>query len=252
MSSFRIGRRTAPEALPGRAATIAIWRNLKSASEAVSPPLRHTDSVGIAAFSPDGRWVVTASADGTAQVWVVETGKAIGKALRHDAAVNSAAFSPDGNWVVTASADGTTRVWEAETSRPVGEVLQHDRAVLKAMFSPDGKWVITASSDHTARVWEVPSKETLSDHPANLTKLLPALIGHLDFDMDGFLKLVPNSRVLECREEISRELKKRRIEDSSLATRIEWLLAEQRTRMVDPNSSWTVPNSILSTINWVR
>jgi hypothetical protein len=42
--------------------------------------------------------------------------------------------------------------------------------------------VITASSDHTARVWEVPSKETLSDHPANLTKLLPALIGHLDFE----------------------------------------------------------------------
>ncbi len=29
----------------------------------------HTDSVSSAAYSPDGRWIVTASGDGTARVW---------------------------------------------------------------------------------------------------------------------------------------------------------------------------------------
>jgi WD40 repeat protein/serine/threonine protein kinase len=230
--------------------TARIW--VATTGNAVSQPLRHSDSVRRAAFSPDGRWVVTASADGTAQMWDAGTGKAFGKALRHEGAVSSAAFSPDGKWVVTASADGTARVWEAETSRPVGEPLQHERGVLQAIFSPDGRWVVTTSSDHTARIWEAPSKETLSEAPTNLIKLLPALIGHLDFDEDGFLKLVPNSRVLECRDEVCRELKKTGLIVSSLAARIEWLLAEQRTRSVNPTSSLTVPTSILSTINWVR
>jgi len=50
----------------------------------------------------DGRWVVTASWDGTARVWEAAAGKPLGQPLRHDGAVNSAAFSPDGKWVVTA------------------------------------------------------------------------------------------------------------------------------------------------------
>ena len=40
-----------------------------------------------AAFSPDGRFVVTASVDRTARVWEAATGKAIGEPLRHEKAV---------------------------------------------------------------------------------------------------------------------------------------------------------------------
>src|SRR5258708_1941281 len=63
---------------------------------------RHDASLITASFSPDGRWVVTASEDGTARVWEVASGKAVGQPLRHDGVVSSAAFSPDGQWVVTA------------------------------------------------------------------------------------------------------------------------------------------------------
>ena len=38
------------------------------------------DSVTSAAFSPDGRRIVTASADNTARLWDAETGKPIGAA----------------------------------------------------------------------------------------------------------------------------------------------------------------------------
>jgi WD40 repeat protein len=65
-----------------------------------------------ASFSPDGKWVVTASYDDTARVWDAQTGQPVGQPLNHDWSVNSASFSPDGKWVVTASRDKTARVWD--------------------------------------------------------------------------------------------------------------------------------------------
>jgi hypothetical protein len=71
------------------------------------------DYVLSAAFSPDGKRIVTASLDKTARVWDAATGKAIGKPLKgHSGYVYSAAFSPDGKRIVTASDDKTARIWD--------------------------------------------------------------------------------------------------------------------------------------------
>ena len=70
-----------------------------------------------AAFSPDGKRIVTQSKDKTARLWDGETGKPIGEPLKHEDAVWSAAFSPDSRRIVTASADKTARLWDAETHR---------------------------------------------------------------------------------------------------------------------------------------
>ena len=91
-----------------------------------------------AAFSADGKRVVTASYDKTARVWDAESGKPVGEPMAHKSAVKSAAFSPDGKRVVTASYDGTARVWDAESGRPVGEPMAHKSVVNFAAFSPDG------------------------------------------------------------------------------------------------------------------
>ena len=230
--------------------TARVWET--RTGKPLGEPLHHNGVVKSAAFGPDGRWVVTASVDGTAQVWEAATGRAVGEPLRHEGAVNSAAFSPDGKWVVTASADHSARVWEAATGKVVGEPLQHNSDVWHAVFGPDGKWIVTASNDSTARVWEAPLEEPLSDQLINVVRLLPALIGHLDFDANGFLKPVPTSRVTECRDQISIALKQPGIRDSLLATGIEWFLADARTRSINPTSSSTLPSFMLSTITWCR
>jgi len=228
--------------------TARLWE--AATGKSVGQALRHDGVIKSAAFSPDGKWVVTGSADHTARVWEAATGEAVGEPLRHDGVVNTASFSPDGKWVVSASADHTARVWEAATGKQVGEPLQHNSDVWYAAFGPDGKWVVTASNDYTARVWEAPLEEPISEQLINVVKLLPASIGHLDFDANGVLKPVSNSRVTECRDQILIELKQPWMRGSFLATRIKWLLADQRTRSINPTSDWTVPSFIHSTISW--
>jgi predicted NACHT family NTPase len=117
----------------------------------------HRRGVFSAAFSPDGKRIVTASADKTARLWDAETGKQIGEPLRgHKDWVRSAAFSPDGKRIVTASDDKTARLWDAETSKQIGEPLRgHGNTVVSAAFSPDGKRIVTASGDKTARLWRI-------------------------------------------------------------------------------------------------
>ena len=60
----------------------------------------HSGSVSRAAFSDDGKRVVTASEDRTARVWDAESGKEIAVLKGHDDDVNAAAFSGDGKRVV--------------------------------------------------------------------------------------------------------------------------------------------------------
>jgi len=106
-----------------------------------------------AAFSPDGKLVVTASADMTARVWDVSTGQTLVELHGHNGDVRGAVFSPDDKFVVTASLDGTARVWEARTGQSLVEVREHTDFVNSAMFNPNGRFAVTASRDKTAKIY---------------------------------------------------------------------------------------------------
>ena len=134
--------------------------------------------VSSAAFSPDGKRIVTASEDKTARLWDAATGKPIGEPLKgHEKAVSSAAFSPDGKRIVTASMDKTARVWDVETGKPIGEPLRgHADALVSAAFSPGGKRVLTTSSDGMVRLWEVfaDTQALVSHTKTNIPRCLSA------------------------------------------------------------------------------
>ena len=72
--------------------------------------LNHDGWVRNVVFSPDGKYVATASDDNTARIWNASTGKLIGS-FKHDGVVNNVVFSPDGKYIATASVDNTARLW---------------------------------------------------------------------------------------------------------------------------------------------
>ena len=146
-------------------AALALWRDWTPWQ--VEHVLRsHEGDIYAAAFSPDGRRIVTASKDGTARVWDVETGREL-HALkgRHDSIKTAArntndpmvtispfAFSPDGSRFVMAPG-GTARVINSETRRELYVMEGHGGWVLCVAFSPDGRRIVIASADDTVRVW---------------------------------------------------------------------------------------------------
>lgn len=101
----------------------------------------HSDAVNDANYSPDGKYIVTASTDKTARVWDAQTGKEL-RQFGHDKAVYSASFSVDGKFIVTASADTTIRIWDANTGSEIRRMAASAGEKSSASFSADGKYVV--------------------------------------------------------------------------------------------------------------
>jgi eukaryotic-like serine/threonine-protein kinase len=107
-----------------------------------------------AAFSPNGRLVLTGGNDNAARVWDANSGQLLTPALKHAGPIMAVAFSPDSRRVVTGSYDGTAQVWNAHSGERIGEILRHDGPVNGVAFSPDGRRVATSLRDSKVQVWD--------------------------------------------------------------------------------------------------
>ena len=84
----------------------------------------HRDLVSAVRFSPDGRYVVTASHDGTARIWDAATGEQLLELLAGGDSLTDVDFDPAGRRIATAGlAPGTVRIFNCEVCGSLGELL---------------------------------------------------------------------------------------------------------------------------------
>lgn len=115
----------------------------------VGAPIEHPDGpdrdLRMARFSPDGKLIVTAGADGTARVWDMDSRKEVAVLKKHDGAVTSARFSFDGKMLVTTAVDGEILVWDTAKWETTGTPIVLPGEIWSAVIGPNNQFVAATS-----------------------------------------------------------------------------------------------------------
>jgi eukaryotic-like serine/threonine-protein kinase len=112
----------------------------------------HESRVNSVSFSPDGKWIVSGSADKTIKVWDAATGVELKTLRGHEHHVVCAAFSPDGRRIVSGSS--TVKVWDVATGGELMSLRGHERLVWDVSFSPDGRRIVSGGHNGMVKVWD--------------------------------------------------------------------------------------------------
>jgi WD40 repeat protein len=129
----------------------------------------HKEAVYGVAFSPDGRFVLTASGDPAVKVWDALTGKEV-KSFSgpnaHKQLVLAVSVSPDGTQFATCGSDNTAKVWDFPTSKHLREFAQGVPARAVAA-SADGKQLAAGGKDGKVKVWNTTDGKLLREFEAH-------------------------------------------------------------------------------------
>ncbi|MBS1811736.1 MAG: serine/threonine protein kinase [Acidobacteria bacterium] len=108
-----------------------------------------------AAFSPDGRWLVSTHGDGGIRVWdVQERQRAIGF-NEHNGPVRAVAWSRDGQRFASAGEDRSVMVWNAASGRREMLLTGHPTRVVGVAFAPDNHTLAAIDRDGLVIVWDI-------------------------------------------------------------------------------------------------
>jgi len=114
----------------------------------------HTSHILGLSWCPDGKRIVTAGSDQTAQIWHAGTGQNLLTYHKHTFVIQAVAWSPDGQYIASSGDNHTVQVWNANTGELVFSYQGHTGYVTMLAWSPDGTTLASGGSDRTIQIWQ--------------------------------------------------------------------------------------------------
>ncbi|UPU34662.1 caspase family protein [Geomonas paludis] len=111
-----------------------------------------------AAFSPDGKSVLSGCYQGQIKLWGADSGQEIRTFAGYGGGVKSAAYSRDGKSVVVGSerSGGTgLKLWDLATGQQLRSFTGHVNTVTSVSFYPDSSAIVSAGSDDRIKSWDI-------------------------------------------------------------------------------------------------
>ncbi|KAK1068645.1 beta transducin [Friedmanniomyces endolithicus] len=142
--------------------------DISTSSLIESIPAHEGQAIWTLALHPDGRSVVTGSADKSAKFWrfdiideeIPGTRRTTQRLkltqtrqLKLSDDILSLCFSPDQRLLAVATLDNTVKVFFTDTLRPFLTLYGHKLPVLNISISADSKLIATCSADKNVRIW---------------------------------------------------------------------------------------------------
>jgi WD40 repeat protein len=115
--------------------------------------LRTGAPISDAAFTPDGRHVVTVHRSGTRSIWQLATGSRAQTATPRTGEMTSVDVAPSG-LAVSGTMNGSVELFNTPSGEHAGWITREGRSVFKAKFSPDGTRLAVVG-DNRADVYPV-------------------------------------------------------------------------------------------------
>jgi WD40 repeat protein len=115
----------------------------------------HTNHVYAIRWSHYDQRLVSASEDGTAQIWNMFNSNDILIYKKHTARVNAVDWSVSGKYIVSGSSDMTAHIWDSRNGSTSFIYKQHTGAIFTVGWSPLSGRVASGGQDKTVRVWNV-------------------------------------------------------------------------------------------------
>lgn len=134
--------------------TLFMWHP-ETSSKPISRLTGHQQPVNHLVFSPDRRFLASASFDKKIKIWNGKNGKLLATLHGHVGAVYQVAWAPDSRFIASGSKDSTVKVWEVgpkASTKALHTLPGHADEVFALDWSPSGSHVASGSKDRILKM----------------------------------------------------------------------------------------------------